>query len=498
MYLFALLYFFSVALLALYGLHRLWLVHISLRRHPSVVRAVPVTWPAVCVQIPLYNERRVAERVIRAVASFDYPPELLEIQVLDDSIDDTVVKVDRVISELRAEGVNCTVIRREDRRGFKAGALKNGLLRTSAPFIAIFDADFIPPRNFLRETIPCFSCSRTAYVQTRWAHLNRTQNLLTRAQGVMLDSHFFIEHYARYLLGCCFNFNGTAGIWRKEAIIDAGNWQADTLTEDLDLSYRVHLKGWRAEYLRDLVCPAELPATLASYKAQQGRWAKGSMQVAKKILPRVMSSHLPVRARLEAFFHLTGMTGYVLLLFVTLAAMPLALWRYHTSTFGGFWVEPLLVSLTLGSLFLFFYAAVRYERRASFTDILAAFLVGIGISAHCAVSAISGLLTRGGVFVRTPKSGLTSIGDLPGDARVSFAQKGMRWKSFFSHIREYMILSYLCFAIGLTFLYSVYLVIPFLLLLMSGYLIVLFSGGGFPDKGAGTSFSMRTTSRSVS
>ena len=266
-------------------------------------------WPVVTTQIPLYNERNVAERVIRAVAAFDYPAGRHQIQVVDDSNDETVDLVDGVVEDLAKSGVWIEACRRDDRAGYKAGGLKVAMEKAKGEFIAIFDSDFVPEPDFLREIMPLFKDEKTALVQSRWGHLNAEHSLLTRAQSVGVDGHFVVEQIARTANGLFLNFNGTAGVWRKEAIIDGGGWQADTLTEDLDLSYRCQLKGWHLEYAIDVVVPAELPETYSAFKSQQFRWAKGSVQTAKKLLPRVLGSDVGWLPKLQSVFHLSTLCG---------------------------------------------------------------------------------------------------------------------------------------------------------------------------------------------
>ena len=274
-------------------------------------------WPQVTVQLPIYNERYVIERLVEAVAQFDYPRELLEIQVLDDSTDETTKIARATASSAIADlGLHIVYIHRDNREGFKAGALQEGLKPRRGEFVAIFDADFIPPADFLRRTVPYFADPKLAMVQTRWSYINRNYSALTEVEAILLDGHFAIEHSSRYRSGLFFNFNGTAGIWRREAIEDAGGWQHDTLTEDTDLSYRAQMRGWQFIYLPEIDCPSELPVEMNAFKSQQARWAKGLMQTAKKILPQVLRSDVPAQVKTEAFFHLTANISYPLMVFL--------------------------------------------------------------------------------------------------------------------------------------------------------------------------------------
>ena len=303
-------YFAVLTVLAAYGLHRYWLVYSYVKYRNNLPPAVPdpAEWPRVTVQLPIYNERYVIERLIETVARFDYPGEKLEIQVLDDSTDETQQVARACVERYQALGLRIQYLHRDNREGYKAGALAEGLKAASGEFIAIFDADFLPPADFLRRTVPYFgdAASRIGMVQTRWTYLNRHYSALTEVESILLDGHFVIEHGARARSGCFFNFNGTAGVWRRAAIEDAGGWQHDTLTEDTDLSYRAQLRGWQFYYLPHIECPSELPVEMNGFKAQQARWAKGLVQTAKKILPRVLRADLPGAVKTEAVFHLTA------------------------------------------------------------------------------------------------------------------------------------------------------------------------------------------------
>ena len=289
-------YFIVLFVLALYGMHRYWLVYdyyAYSKNVPGPTPEVKGAWPRVTVQLPIFNERYVIERLVEAVSRFDYPRELLDVQVLDDSTDETRQVASDVCERFAAQGLDITYIHRSNRAGYKAGALENGLKTSRGDFVAIFDADFIPEADFLRRTIPYFQNKGIGMVQTRWTYLNRDYSLLTQVETILLDGHFVVEHGARSRRGTFFNFNGTAGVWRRTAIDEAGGWQHDTLTEDTDLSYRAQLRGWKFLYLPNIECASELPIDMNGFKAQQARWAKGLMQTAKKILPRVFASDAP-------------------------------------------------------------------------------------------------------------------------------------------------------------------------------------------------------------
>ncbi|MFQ5720351.1 MAG: cellulose synthase family protein, partial [Acidobacteriota bacterium] len=288
------LYLALLGALSLYGIHRWFLLWFARRPMAGPDRSPraggPVPW--VTVQLPVFNERLVVEGLIDATCAIDWPRDRLEIQVLDDSTDDTADLVAERVRQARAQGFIIHHVRRARRHGYKAGALAAGLTTARGEFIAVFDADFVPPRNFLQATVFEFDDPQVGMVQARWGHLNRRRSWLTRIQAVFLDGHFLVDHVARTRSGCFFNFNGTAGIWRRRCIEDAGGWQADTLTEDLDLSYRAQLRGWRFVYRPDVLAPAELPARMSSFRSQQHRWAKGSIQTARKLLPLLMSGSL--------------------------------------------------------------------------------------------------------------------------------------------------------------------------------------------------------------
>lgn len=466
------LYFISVGILCLYGAHRSAMVWQLLRtpyRDPQL--PTQTRFPRVCVQVPLYNEARVAERVIQAVARLSYPREALEIQILDDSTDETQTIVDDIVIALQQSNIPVRVIRRTNRSEFKAGALKRGMALSTAEFFAVFDADFIPPKDFLLKTVPYFEDSQTAFVQTRWGYSNRNESFLTRAQAILIDGHFLIEHAAR-AQKAYFNFNGTAGIWRRAAIEAAGGWQGDTITEDLDLSYRAFLNGWNAVYLRDLVCVSELPGSISAFKSQQYRWMKGAAQVARKLLPRILCSPWTVRQKLEAYFHLTAHFCYVLMVVTAVLLVPVALVRMDFFVFIGFWFELAIFFLTLCSLCIFYcYSQFVQERKIIVRDILSAVVLGTGIAAHCARASLAGLCMRTGEFVRTPKSGAyDTIGPI-----LSQPVPERDYRSLLKHKKEVVMSVYLTLSIVYLSSKTLWLTIPFVLLILSGYAAVLYS-----------------------
>jgi cellulose synthase/poly-beta-1,6-N-acetylglucosamine synthase-like glycosyltransferase len=405
------LYLGVLSILSLNGVHRLWLLWSYRRRRQVIPRADIVHWPVVTVQLPVFNERYVVDRLIRACAQLDYPHGLLEIQVLDDSTDDTTAMARAVVEELAAAGVDVHLIHRHDRAGFKAGALEAGMAVARGELIAVFDADFMPPAGFLRDTVP-HMVDGVGMVQARWGHLNQGASWLTAAQATLLDGHFVVEHTARWASGRWFNFNGTAGVWRRQAIEDGGGWQHDTLTEDLDLSYRCQLAGWRFVYLVDVVAPAELPSTMAAFRAQQHRWAKGSIQTGKKLLRRIWAAPVPVPIKVEATAHLTANLSYPLLLLLSLL-LPWAV----AARIGGAASSLLAIDLVLFTAamvpFVAYYSVAvlgsgsgNTARRLLMLPVALALGLGLAVSQTRAVA--EGLFGPVGVFVRTPKAGGTT------------------------------------------------------------------------------------------
>ena len=413
------LYFALLALLSVYGLHRyvilfLYHRHYKWSRSPAPAALADDDLPSVTIQLPLYNELYVARRVIEAAAAVRYPRALLRVQVLDDSNDETRGIAFRAVEELRARGVNVEYRHRRDRTGFKAGALKAGLDATPDDLVAVFDADFVPPPDFLEKTVPHFRDPAVGMVQTRWGYLNRDYSLLTRVQALLLDGHFMLEHTARSRSGRYFNFNGTGGVFRRAAILDAGGWEGDTLTEDLDLSYRTQLRGWKFVFLPDVECPSELPVDIFGLKNQQHRWTKGSIQVGRKLLPRVWRSTAPLKVKLEATFHLSANLSYLLLVLVSLL-MPFAVVaRAGAISRGMFAVEAAVFGMTTASIFVFYLVALRelhadWKFRAR--DIPVILALGIGMCVNNAWAVVEALVGRPTPFVRTAKYRIESVRD---------------------------------------------------------------------------------------
>jgi cellulose synthase/poly-beta-1,6-N-acetylglucosamine synthase-like glycosyltransferase len=414
-----LLYGLVLLVLCTYGAHRAHLVFTLLKSKKRIEAAIQSyrlrpahELPSVTVQLPLYNEATVVERLLDAVSQLDYPKDRLEIQVLDDSNDETRLLAARKVAELQKTGLDIQYLRRPSRVGYKAGALNYGLQTAKGELIAMFDADFVPQPDFLKSVVGHFTERDVAMVQTRWTHMNRTHSLFTKIQGLLLDGHHLVENQARFGSGKLFNFSGTGGIWRRAAIDDAGGWEHDTLTEDLDLSYRAQLKGWRFIYRPDVVTPSELPEDISAFRAQQYRWGKGTIQCARKLLRRVLSAKLSLGQRIEALFHLTPHLAYPAMMLLTILVLP-AVMLLPVSE----WTTLLAVDLPLccgatGSIALFYATAERAQGRSAWSAIVklpAIIALGAGLSPLVTRAVLGGLRHMAGEFVRTPKRG-TALG----------------------------------------------------------------------------------------
>jgi cellulose synthase/poly-beta-1,6-N-acetylglucosamine synthase-like glycosyltransferase len=479
-------YFAVMIVLAAYGIHRYTLVYNYFKNRRNVAGPPPeiVSWPNVTVQLPIYNERYVIDRLIEAVAQFDYPRGLLEIQVLDDSTDETQAFARAAVERQRALGVPISYLHRENRQGFKAGALQEGLKVAAGELVAIFDADFIPPADFLRRTVPYFVDPKLAMVQTRWSYINRNYSPLTEVEAILLDGHFAIEHSSRFRSHLFFNFNGTAGLWRRSAIDDAGGWQHDTLTEDTDLSYRAQLRGWRFVYLPEIDCPSELPVEMNAFKAQQARWAKGLMQTAKKVLPRVLRSNVSTEVKAEAFFHLTANISYPLMVFLSIILLPAMIVRFYQGWFQVLAIDlPLFLASTC-SISSFYLVAERafypttWKRTFLFLPFVMA--IGVGISVRNALAVIEAIFGVKSEFVRTPKYRIE--GKLkPSAPAAEHAQKADKEQRAWvknSYRKGAGLMPFLEVGLGLYFAATVayaiqmenYATVPFLILFVGGYL----------------------------
>ena len=376
----------------------------------------PKVWPRVTVQLPLYNEQNVVERVIDATAALDYPPELLHIQVLDDSTDATVGLAAARVAHYTGQGLRINHVRRSTREGYKAGALRHGLDETDGEFIAIFDADFVPTPDFLRRTVPYFlQDANVGVVQTRWGHLNQDESLLTRLQAFGLDAHFLIEQVGRTFAGFFINFNGTGGVWRRSCISDAGGWHTDTLTEDLDLSYRAQLRGWRFVYRPEIVAPAELPAVMDALKSQQFRWTKGAAETARKHLGTIWRSSQPLATKLQATFHLLNSSVYVVILLMALLSVPLVFVRVHFPSFKLVFQLSSVFLLGFAPLVYYYFTAWRLARPTGKALLYPGFFllflsVSMGLALHNSRAVMLGWLGQSTPFIRTPKAGTLGRG----------------------------------------------------------------------------------------
>jgi cellulose synthase/poly-beta-1,6-N-acetylglucosamine synthase-like glycosyltransferase len=472
----AVIHFTALSGLALYGIHRLWFLFC---RHGKSKTGVSVSAGALCfcergfpfitVQLPLYNERFVAGRLIDAVAQLEWPKDKLEVQILDDSVDDTGDIVDARISRWRQEGIDIKALRRGHREGYKAGALNHGLVQAKGEFIAIFDADFLPPGEFLLRTVPCFSDRQVGMVQARWGFLNSEHSWLTGIQSLLLGPHFDIEHRVRFRRGLFFNFNGTAGIWRRKAIEAAGGWEADTVTEDLDLSYRAQLAGWQFIYLDDLTVPSELPLTMASFRGQQQRWAKGSIQTAKKILPRLLVSPLPLAVKVESLAHLLANFGWLLGAVVTLTLFPTITWRTGVGPYQLMRIDlPLFIGTSFAIFLYFFVYKIRQRGQVPFIRLLLLPVLSIGIAPGIALSVLNGIFSRGGVFERTPKFGIRGRNALPGLAFL-YRQRTTRYV-----LMNVLLFAYSIMPIIFAWQRETWLAVPFLMIFPAGFCFVIF------------------------
>lgn len=368
-----------------------------------------IDWPKVSTQIPVYNEYNVVQRVIQAVCEMDYPKHLHQIQILDDSNDETRLLIDEEVKRKSEEGFDISIVRRQNRQGFKAGALNEAHTKAKGEYIAVFDADFVPPKNFLRTAVPYFlEEEEIGLVQARWGHLNANRSLVTRAQSLGIDGHFMIEQSARSWNTLFMNFNGTAGIWRKKAIEAGGGWQWDTLTEDMDLSYRVQLAGWKTEYLQDLVVPAELPEEINAFKSQQFRWAKGSIQTAKKILPKLWHRDIPKFKKAQAFFHMTHYMVHPMMLTMAILSLPILKYVEMEMSTRLFIIIAVVLGISMMAPNMLYVVSQKsayehWKRRLVFLPVLV--VIGVGIAISNTKAVLEALIGRETDFIRTPKRG---------------------------------------------------------------------------------------------
>jgi cellulose synthase/poly-beta-1,6-N-acetylglucosamine synthase-like glycosyltransferase len=463
-------YFATLIVLSLYGLHRYEIIRGYWKYRKNLSQTPPLRFdelPRVTIQLPLYNERYVVERLIEETVKIDYPRELLQIQVLDDSTDDTHPFTQRLVNEYRAAGYPIEYIHRTNRQGYKAGALHNGMKTVTGEIIAIFDADFVPPVDFLRRTVDYFADEKVGMVQTRWSYLNRHYNVLTEVQAMLLDGHFVLEHVARAGHGLFFNFNGTAGILRRSMIEDAGGWQHDTLTEDSDLSYRAQLKGWRFVYCPSIECPSELPVETYSFQVQQSRWAKGLTQVAKKLLPAILRAKLPLRVKAEAFFHLTPNISYPLMILVSALMLPVMIVRFYMGPFQMLIIDLPLIAASFWSISAFYVIAHRelYPKnwKRSFLFLPALMAAGVALTIINSRAVIEALIGYQTAFARTAKY---AIG---GQQKVHLENITYRRRSGWLPYAELVAGSFFLYMVIFAIESYNYLAIPFLMLFVGGY-----------------------------
>lgn len=403
-----------MTIIFVFSIHALYLIIQKKKKKPQVIcNNNYVFTEKVTIQLPLFNELYVVERLINKVCEIDYPADLLEIQVLDDSTDETTDLVKKIVKEKQSLGINIIHIKRENRTGYKAGALNKGLQKATGNFIAVFDADFLPEKDFFKKTLPHFKDSKTGMVQTRWSYINEGYSLITKAQALALDGHFVIEQNARNNAGLFINFNGTGGVWRKECIIDAGKWQYDTITEDLDLSYRAQMRGWKFVFLNEVTCPSELPAEINALKSQQFRWTKGAVETAKKILPELWKSDQPFKIKIFSSLHLSCNIVFPLILLIALLNFPLMLVKIKESYTYLFSLMLIFSPAFLISFYFYLSAqktiAPDWKKKILLFPLFMAGNMGLSINNTRAV--IEGLFNKKTPFIRTPKFSIKNKND---------------------------------------------------------------------------------------
>jgi len=462
-------YFTILGLLSIYGVHRYDIIRTYFKYRKKATGEPPRRFaelPPVTIQLPIYNERYVIERLIDEITRVEYPRELLQIQVLDDSTDDTAAFAEALVERYRALGFPIEYHHRAHREGYKAGALQAGLETATGEFIAIFDADFVPPQDFLTRTIHHFTDTSVGVVQTRWSYLNRDYNILTEVEAMLLDGHFILEHGARSRAGYFFNFNGTAGILRRKTIDDAGGWQHDTLTEDSDLSYRAQLKGWRFVYVPGLNCPSELPVEMHGFQVQQSLWAKGLTQCAMKLLPTIRRAKLSRRVKIEAFLHLTPNISYPLMMVVSALMLPVMIVRFYMGIWQMVFIDLPLIMAAFWSISAFYVIAQRelYPKnwKRSVFLLPALMAVGVALTVVNTRAVLEALLGIRSGFVRTAKY---AVSDRP----VKLETRKYRRKSGLLPYIEIAIGTYFVAMIAFAIETYNFFSIPFLLLFVTGY-----------------------------
>jgi len=481
------LYVLPLAFIFIYSLFQLHLAFdFWMKRRQAKKNAPKMTddfVPFITIQLPVYNELYVIERLLDAIVKLDYPKDKVEVQVLDDSTDETSQIIADKIKELDSIGWDIQHVQRDNRKGFKAGALAHGMKNCKGEFIAIFDADFIPKPDFLKNTVPYFKDEKIGVVQTRWEHMNKDYSFFTQMQAFALDAHFVVEQIGRNLAGHFINFNGTAGLWRKSCIEDAGGWEADTLTEDLDLSYRAQLKGWKFIYLGDVVTPAELPVAMNAFKSQQFRWTKGAAECAVKNLPRVIrAKNIPLVDKMHAVFHLMNSAIFICILLLSLSSVPLVYIQLASNEYNHILEYAALGSINMIMVFIFFFLAYEYTRGMSLKTFFS-FLIkfpfflslSMGLALHNALAAIEGYIGKKSPFVRTPKFNIE--GKKGKKDKSKEQKKEANWaknKYLSKNIKPIVLveLGLALFFLGtiiVSIIYGAYGMIPFHFLLFVGY-----------------------------
>jgi cellulose synthase/poly-beta-1,6-N-acetylglucosamine synthase-like glycosyltransferase len=462
-------YFAVMIVLAIYGVHRYTMCYLYYKYRKNYNPNPPRHFdelPMVTVQLPIYNEQFVIDRLIEAICAMDYPREKLDIQVLDDSTDETQAVAAGIVARYAALGHPIAYIHRTNRHGYKAGALDAGLKVAKGEYVAIFDADFVPPADWLMKVIHHFAEPEIGMVQTRWSHMNRDYSMLTQIEAILLDGHFVMEHGARVRSGDYFNFNGTAGMWRIKAIADGGGWQHDTLTEDTDLSYRSQLAGWKFKYLPEVECPSELPIEMTAFKTQQARWAKGLIQTSIKVLPLMFKSGAPRRIKVEAVYHLTANLSYPLMVIMSVLLMPAMICRFYQGWFQMLLIDFPLFTASTFSIAVFYLASERvlFPKTWWKTFLYLPFLMalGIGLTVTNTKAVMEALVGHKSAFVRTPKYRVAKKGEKSQAAKY-------RKRLILAPWIELLLGCYFFAAILYTFSNHNYFTAPFLILFVIGY-----------------------------
>jgi len=479
------IYIFSLSVLFLFASHYLFIIFFYFKTKDKFslennqVSLNNEEYPFVTVQLPIYNEKYVVERILDSVINFEYPKDRFEIQVLDDSTDETKLIVEGLVRHYKSIGYNIKHIRRKERVGFKAGALKNGLAMANGEYIAIFDADFKPNKSFLKTTLPYFADEKIGMVQTRWEHLNRNESWITKAQAIALDAHFTLEQLVRNRAGFFMNFNGTAGIWRKECIIDAGNWQFDTLTEDFDLSYRAQIKGWKFRYLNDYVSPAELPSNINALKIQQFRWGKGAVETCIKLMPTILKSDFGLLIKLESIFHLTSYLVFPFMLLVALLNIPILLIKINANFEYVFnYLSVFLIASISTTIFYGLSQKILHEDwKEKMMEFPYFLLSSMGLAVNNTKAVFEAIIGKRTEFIRTPKQGNQS--KWKNDYLLKYNRKNSQIKNiimnYMLHL-ELVLFLYFVLALIFSIRYQLFMDLFFQLMLLASYgLIWLYS-----------------------